>query len=92
MIKVIVCAPFQDSDHSNGILGMLYLASTLQKYGCTVEIGILASHPQENSLININVLNTYNDKKGTNEYNLLQTCNLRLVLPYRQTRVRRASV
>jgi hypothetical protein len=72
MIKVIVCAPFQDSDHSNGILGMLYLASTLQKYGCTVEIGILASHPQENSLININVLNTYNDKKGTNEYNLLQ--------------------
>jgi hypothetical protein len=76
MIKVIVCAPFHDSDHSNGILGLLYLASTLQKYGCTVEIGILASHPQENSLININVLNTYNDKRGTYEYNLLQRINL----------------
>ena len=55
-MKFIICAPFHDSDHSNGILGMAYLAQTLTSQGHDVKACLMASHPHEEYPINLSNL------------------------------------
>lgn len=52
-MKFIICAPFQDADHSNGILGLAYLAQTLMSQGHDVKACLMASHPHEEYPINL---------------------------------------
>ena len=67
-MKIIICAPIHDADHSNGILGLIHLARSLKKQGHHVKMCPMASYPQEEYPINVKVLIAESSKVDTHEY------------------------
>lgn len=55
-MKFIICAPFHDSDHSNGVLALTHLAISLERQGHEVYSCIMNSHPLEEHPLDINAL------------------------------------
>jgi hypothetical protein len=88
-MKVIICAPIQSSDHSNGILALIHLGKTLEEKGVTVLFCVMGEGLQSEYIINIPKLLSLTREPNSYEYSLasriekvVKKFNIQLLLKY----------
>jgi len=88
-MRIIICAPIQSCDHSNGILALVHLGKSLEKNGINVSFCVMGEGLQSEYIINVPKIFTTGRTRDSYEYHLasrlervIKKFNINLLLNY----------